>query len=56
MKKLLVLLLCVPLMFSCGENKNDDKINKLDINRIYRYLDKYTKRYVEPDDDDDCSI
>ena len=31
-------------------------ISKLDINRIYRYLDKYTKKYVEPDDDDDCSI
>ena len=30
-------------------------ISKLDINRIYRYLDKYTKRYVEPDDDE-CSI
>ena len=30
-------------------------ISKLDINRIYRYLDKYTKRFVEPDDDD-CSI
>lgn len=30
-------------------------ISKLDINRIYRYLDKYTKRYVEPDEDD-CSI
>ena len=30
-------------------------ISKLDINRIYRYLDKYTKKFVEPDDDD-CSI
>ena len=30
-------------------------ISKLDINRIYRYLDKYTKRVVE-DDDDDISI
>ena len=30
-------------------------ISKLDINRIYRYLDKYTKKYVEPDEDD-CSI
>ena len=30
-------------------------ISKLDINRIYRYLDKYTKRFVEPDDDE-CSI
>lgn len=28
-------------------------ISKLDINRIYRYLDKYTKRYVDDDDDDD---
>jgi len=31
-------------------------ISKLDINRIYRYLDKYTKKYVEPNYDDDCSI
>lgn len=27
-------------------------ISKLDINRIYRYLDKYTKRVVEDDEDD----
>ena len=25
MKKLLLLLLCVPLMFSCGENEENDK-------------------------------
>ena len=28
-------------------------ISKLDINRVYRYLDKYTKRIEIPDDDDD---
>jgi hypothetical protein len=48
MKKLLLLLLCVPLMFSCGDNKNDDKINKLDINidnlnHPCDFLDAYTK-------------
>ena len=30
-------------------------ISKLDINRIYRYLDKYTKRVVE-DEEDNISI
>ena len=31
MKKLLLLLLCVPLMFSCGEKEEkDNKINKLE--------------------------
>ena len=32
MKKLLVLLLCVPLMFSCGENEEKNDINELKIN------------------------
>ena len=32
---------------------SDYEINKLDVNRIYRYLDKYTKQDVVPDDD--CS-
>ena len=30
MKKLLLLLLCVPLMFSCGENEKDLKIKELE--------------------------
>ena len=30
MKKLLLILLCVPLMFSCGEN-NDEKVQKEEI-------------------------
>jgi cytochrome c551/c552 len=33
MKKLLLLLLCVPLIFSCGGNEKDNKIKKLE-NRI----------------------
>ena len=33
MKKLLLLLLCVPLLFSCGGNEKDNKIKKLE-NRI----------------------
>ena len=28
MKKLLLILLCVPLIFSCGENKVEDEIKK----------------------------
>jgi len=32
---------------------SDYEINKLDVNRIYRYLDKYTKQDTSPDDD--CS-
>ena len=32
---------------------SDYEINKLDVNRIYRYLDKYTKQETLPDDD--CS-
>jgi hypothetical protein len=32
---------------------SDYEINKLDVNRIYRYLDKYTKQELSPDDD--CS-
>ena len=32
---------------------SDYEINKLDVNRIYRYLDKYTKQ--EANIDDDCS-
>ena len=43
MKKLLLLLLCVPLMFSCGDNKNDDKINKLE-NRIKELEGKDLKK------------
>ena len=30
---------------------SDYEINKLDVNRIYRYLDKYTKQDTSPDDD-----
>ena len=30
MKKLLLLLLCVPLMFSCGESEKDTKIQELE--------------------------
>ena len=42
MKKLLLLLLCVPLMFSCGDNKNDDKINKLEdrIDKIQKIIEE----------------
>ena len=29
----------------------DYEITKLDVNRIYRYLDKYTKHETTPDDD-----
>ena len=43
MKKLLLILLCVPLMFSCGDNKNDDKINKLE-NRIKELEGKDLKK------------
>lgn len=35
------------------------EITKLDINRIYRYLEKYTKENAEGNDDvsvDECSI
>ena len=33
------------------------EINKLDINRIYRYLERYTKETIVDDVDDDiCSI
>ena len=31
MKKLLLILLCVPLMFSCGENKEEKEEIKNDI-------------------------
>ena len=30
MKRLLLILLCVPLIFSCGENEKDTKIKKLE--------------------------
>jgi hypothetical protein len=33
------------------EEMSNYEINKLDINRIYRYLDKYTKKDCEIDDD-----
>jgi len=34
MKKLLLLLLCVPLMFSCGENKDNENTEKNNIGCI----------------------
>ena len=40
MKKLLLILLCVPLMFSCGESEKDTKIQELE-KKIEELEDKF---------------
>ena len=46
MKKLLLILLCVPLMFSCGEEKNSQKEEKI-LKEASIALNKCTKHIIE---------
>jgi len=57
MKKLLLLLLCVPLIFSCGENKENDKINKsVEIQYDDEQIDKETDLKIEKINDENPII
>jgi hypothetical protein len=49
MKKLLLLLLCVPLMFSCGDSEDDEKIQELEnkINEFERIIDNQGRYFEE---------
>ena len=51
MKKLLLILLCVPLMFSCGEDSKSDKESNKD-----KKKDKYKKEIKDPCDILDYTI
>ena len=48
MKKLLLILLCVPLIFSCGEKEKENNTENNDINELKGNNNKYDF-YPDPD-------